>query len=51
MGRTRFADLIVGCCALCAIDRPMDIIHGTPVESGGVHLSLIHSEKSIRACF
>src|SRR5438552_16192064 len=45
MDRNRFANLIVGYCELCGVGSPMDIVHGTPVETDGVIFSLIHSER------
>jgi hypothetical protein len=41
--RSRFADLILGYCALCGIEGAMDIVHGAPVRVDDVLFSLIHS--------
>jgi hypothetical protein len=45
MDRNHFVNLIVGYCEQVGIESPMDIVHGTPIQTDGVLFSLVYSER------
>jgi hypothetical protein len=44
MHKDHFVALVKGFCELCEIADPISIAQGSPVETQGVHFSLVHSE-------